>query len=121
MRAAELRIGNYLTYGSMVSEVIEVWTSGWIIKTESEEHQGGGNPIPLTEEWLVRLGFEQYWEDDWDAPYYIHSNGWNIHIHGKTMQPYDFGFEFLKYKMEFVHQLQNLHFALTGEVLIHKI
>ena len=66
-------------------------------------------PILLTEEWLLKLGFKK---DKVDETYY---NG-NFQI----MLPY-----FFQYKtslidhiiVKYVHQLQNIYFALTGEEL----
>jgi hypothetical protein len=79
-------------------------------------------PIPLTEEWLIKLGFGK---DDTNT--YIHEslpsgtgvyfesgNDWNFddaNICG------DFD-ECIHVKLpQYVHQLQNLYFALTGKEL----
>ena len=68
-------------------------------------------PIPLTEEWLVKFGFEEalngWWSDDelWsyeNKKFYLGASTYLANI-------------------TYVHQLQNLYFALTGEELIAKI
>ena len=69
-------------------------------------------PIPLTEEWLERFGFE-----------YSDLNGdsglWKIppfQIYGKYNQfIYEYALD-----VNYVHQLQNLYFSLTGEELTIK-
>ena len=75
-------------------------------------------PIPLTEEWLLKFGFEklsnfeeQYMEEDyvWQidverSPSLLLSNG--------IFHEDNYGV-----KLEYVHQLQNLYFALTGKEL----
>lgn len=75
-------------------------------------HEGYINhkPIPLTEEWLLKFGFKSI-QDGWYE--YSNSNitfSWNI---------YDRQLRFLgePFNIQYVHQLQNLYFALTGEEL----
>ena len=61
--------------------------------------------ISLTEEWLLKFGFE--------------NNGiafWN----GVGLSKLSDGFYFMTTKIEFLHQLQTLYFALTGEELTIK-
>tara|TARA_R110000796_G_scaffold202799_1_gene319086 strand:+ start:299 stop:649 length:351 start_codon:yes stop_codon:yes gene_type:complete len=109
MKATELRIGNWY----------QVMTIGgyWHNRTMTVENLQSidgcsidvAKPIPLTEEWLERFGFE-----------YSDLNGdsglWKIppfQIYGKYNQfIYDY-----KLDVNYVHQLQNLYFALTGEEL----
>jgi len=66
-------------------------------------------PIPLTEEWLLNFGYTK--ED---------SNFWNL---GHIVWEYDGGV-FICNKngitLKYVHQLQNLYFALTGRELTIK-
>ncbi len=69
-------------------------------------------PIPLTEEWLIKFGLEKDTEtdyrwflEDWLA-YDVDDNCIRI------ADSWEFG------KLKYVHQLQNLYFALTGKELI---
>ena len=67
-------------------------------------------PIPLTEEWLLKFGFES--DDE-----FIFEKDIRI---CKTKQGYvyfDFSVMDPICDVKYVHQLQNLHFALTGEEL----
>ena len=101
MKATELRIGNWVLSPTEGEIQIE---NGWQID-EGEDVE----PIPLTEDWLERFGFE-----------YSDLNGdsglWKIppfQIYGKYNQfIYDYELD-----VNYVHQLQNLYFALTGEEL----
>jgi len=74
-------------------------------------------PIPLTEEWLLKFGFEKdlntksnYFKRINEDYLTIYKEGlWSIGI------PYENGGTDMK--INHVHQLQNLYFALTGEEL----
>lgn len=107
MKASELRIGNYVksslseSYYHLGIEHFEMMAN----YTIEELYQ----PIPLTEEWLIKLGYkdEGYLENHYDIMGHLI---WNA------------GGEMLVCEkngvvLEHVHQLQNLYFALTGEEL----
>lgn len=75
-------------------------------------------PIPLTEEWLIKLGLKDRYSDEawsWcDCP----GGPWDnyteiIESDDKTGYIYMRDYKHLRY----VHQLQNLYFALTGQEL----
>jgi hypothetical protein len=77
-------------------------------------------PIPLTEEWLFKFGF-QIDELERDE-YYIYEADHLVCLYKginggyqRTINDYDDGIE-----LNNVHQLQNLYFALTGEELKQK-
>ena len=77
-------------------------------------------PIPLTEEWLFKFGF-QIDELERDE-YYIYEADHLVCLYKginggyqRTINDYDDGIE-----LNNVHQLQNLCFALTGEELKQK-
>lgn len=74
----------------------------------------GIEPIPITEKWLDRLGFE--YGDICDLG--VRSNGQITYSFGTAYMcdMFETGCGF-KAKCEYVHQLQNLYFALTGEEL----
>lgn len=70
--------------------------------------------IPLTEEWLVKFGFEKREDDFYKYPLcidFIYSNLSVLIYDGRNyfVDSHD--------KIKYVHQLQNLYFALTGEEL----
>ena len=125
MEAKELRIGNYVQ--ALLGEVMKVKQLGSFdnpgyISAENEQGaaQNMFEPTPLTEDWLLRFGFEKARTFDHDNRYFIGENpvtkDWMLYLTwlDNTDAPfYKNGFHVIKY----VHQLQNLYFALTGEEL----
>ena len=132
MRASELRIGNYLSYISSFEKDGElyikehspvVWISEDSISLKGMNNGDYGlveevmKPIPLTEEWLLRFGFEK---DGWHGWYNI---GLNKPLFGSKSLSYNIKrhiFEIdpdAEIQITHVHSLQNLFFALTGEEL----
>lgn len=114
MKANELRIGSYVYFKDEV--LFFEFESGWNFQYIK--------PIPLTEDWLLKLGFEYY------APlshYRIVIN--DIWYKVKITFDGQFLFSFINLNYDevnhmppkyigTVHQLQNLYFSLTGEELI---
>jgi len=109
MKATELRIGNLFQWSEIASMGIG---KDVITKDNHYTYEDFKEPIPLTEEWLEKFGFE-----------YSDLNGdsglWKIppfQIYGKYNQfIYDYRLD-----VNYVHQLQNLFYCLTGEELIIK-
>ena len=123
MNAQELRIGNLVERDGNILEVVRIAKDNIInydlILQSKGMHVNSGNviPIPLTEEWLVKFGF--YYSDD-------ENEFLELQLMHKTKLYADNSNEFstvvLKIKeneieIEYVHQLQNLYFALTGKEL----
>lgn len=121
MNASELRIGNWVkvptTDGSDVFTQIE--PSNYCHEWNSEISIESYNPIPLTEEWLVKFGFEKIYHswihDEFDFDIVMHGHRYVLADISE-----DSGRYFAHGKFQFVHQLQNLYFALTGEELTLK-
>jgi hypothetical protein len=116
MKANELRIGSWYDYNGKPKQVTpntieEVWIAE---KTWCK-------PIPITEEWLLKFGFEKK-EGCINNIYFI--------LAGKILIQYDLVYNIVDFvkrvnfnvfiSIKYVHQLQNLYFALTGEELIIK-
>lgn len=126
MKASELRIGNYINLiGSRQGIVLEVRTNHARIKYELEGKEKQSHveyenlePIPLTEEWLLRLGGIFWHNEGKHSQWQI---GHTVLIFGNLKD----GFRLLDgsdqtnwskvYKH--VHEIQNLYFALCGEEL----
>ena len=72
-------------------------------------------PIPLTEEWLLKFGFEK------QSDYFFYNN--NYRVESFRSSEWCFRARVTKNEsypiaiIEYVHQLQNLYFALTGKEL----
>ena len=135
IKASDLRIGNLVIYsnGSIVFKVIGISEFGIDIENEVEKtyiEYDEFEPIQLTEEWLLKFGFNcvnntkmvfKLYHNDKNAdfsslilkevgnnPIWVYSvnNRW-------TINPFPID-------LKYVHQLQNIYFALTGEELIMK-
>ena len=118
LSATELRIGNLVYYHikDKMDEKVE-WDEINHIDVDDLriltdfENNSEYKPIPLTEEWLLKFGANKY-ESDHKANQYRIENMLFV-IRKNTF--FDYG---TRVKLQFVHQLQNLYFALTGEELI---
>ena len=121
MKANELRIRNWVNVTDKDYQVTQILERG-----VNCGHIGAiydlVKPIPLTEDWLTRFGFEknENGEPQIDA---CEGTALSISI-GET--PYKYSawlcvkgnFQYWQMSTcEFVHELQNFYFALTGEEL----
>jgi hypothetical protein len=148
IKVNELRIGNYvggLFDTEQVSVIKAITENDFSYERISDEEYFIGNsikPIPLTEEWLLKFGFENWGNGklyaskyetydrfvlfnviDGTSNFEVHSV---ISTHGNT--PYqqfiiscdeddriNWGID-----LKYINQLQNLYFALTGQELMLK-
>ncbi len=116
MKATELRIGNWVeeAHSGEFGQVDMVVLS--IIERMSNHSY---RPIPLTEEWLLKFGFEQmklYTGDNCfvKEKFCVLCDG--------ELKNYDLRLTFdsdqtIRVELDYVHQLQNLYFAIIGEEL----
>lgn len=120
MKASELRIDNLLNCldedGNVIAtaKVVGYLDRSIMLEViigESIEHYDDIVGVSLTEEWLLKVGFKHIY-DDW---YY--NSIMSINISKKIINIDNFCVS----NIEFVHQLQNLYFALTGEELTFNI
>ncbi len=117
MKASELRIGNHVLKNGLANHVdIGIFMEIYYAEINNKNH--GCEPIQLTEEWLLKFGFiplDKY-KLDFGFPTKDHviskdgDKGWY------------YGFEcYLVHlpvvELIYVHQLQNLYYALTGKEL----
>ncbi len=122
MNASELRIGNWVNlYDDFNSQVTGLTNKGKVWCVENPHDEGCAwntdkiKPIPLTEEWLLKFGFEKLHKDfyldylnmtfSFDVKYGM---GILLRTHEDSID---------QKHIKHVHQLQNLYFALTGEEL----
>jgi hypothetical protein len=113
----ELRIGNLVDLGNRIAKINEIYHRACTVLDLEEtqdtiEDYERTKPIPLTEDWLLKFGFDKlpivfeykrfylYKQDNSDI-WRLNHSGTNAHIT----------------TLKYVHQLQNLYFALTNEEL----
>jgi len=119
MKATELRIGNWVQdRHSEECGMIDIVVLGIIDAMENHSYE----PIPLTEEWLVKFGFKNK-SNSGSAYYLLFSGDYGLGLQeGLTQETRGMYYYFMtnsdrSIKIEYVHQLQNLYFALTGQEL----
>lgn len=111
MKASELRIGNLVLYenphGDRIKTIVDYKVFLYADKLE---------PIPLTEELLLKCGFEKHRDSYIDdiLPFDISwiNQCWTLSYDTEFCTSY-----FCHDKIEYLHQLQNIYFALTNEEL----
>lgn len=120
MEASELRIGNYLINIAKTSNVI---TRIDIDDLKKINYQAGMHyvPIPLTEQLLLKCGFTKNEENKFFRIFIKSSYEFEYNILNKCVsmwypQRYVEGYNAVV-RCEFLHQIQNLYFALTGTEL----
>jgi len=123
MKANELRIGNYVNADGNYKKVYNLYSNGWDflhddIDCRFVEYQNT-KPIPLTEEWLLKFGFEKTNESK-EVEWYVF-NGFEVSTYNEGETVY-FVYQHLVLRhIVSVHQLQNLFFALTNKELTLKL
>lgn len=112
MKATDFRIGNIIHWGDHFT-TIDIN----MLRDFDTYNQGGLSGEPITEEWFLNLGFTKI-ESNYEAAQtfdythgqcYIHMADQRINFRGKGSVDFS--------KIDYVHQLQNLFFAVTGEEL----
>jgi hypothetical protein len=140
MKAEELRIGNLVfdKRNGVVCSVDGLQYSGRIV-TEDKKYDDwkrviDPEGIPLTEEWLIKFGFEKIKNDTYinNFEFRLMADDDRLHFDGIGGRGWISGKNknlvvntlcrgnYVCNAVEHVHQLQNLYFALTGEELTIK-
>lgn len=123
IKASELRVGNWVKHAGTITPLqVDVYS---FVRMEEwfEEY----DPIPLTPEILEKCGFEAFMILDDQQDYrgeYLAKSGFRLYIDpGEKCYYFRYGdtelYPVEKHEIEikFLHELQNLYFALTGEEL----
>jgi hypothetical protein len=113
MKANELRIGNWVKRKTQ-PDGFQIGSSSFRI---CELHPKWYEPITLTKERLIEFGFSKVQFVDSNNMFldtYVFND---ITIYLKN---FVWNFGYLRKEIKYVHQLQNLFFALTGEELTLK-
>lgn len=142
MEANELRILNNVSYKGVVVHITSIRVDGCGMKSSDTKYNTGigsitdFEPIPLTEEILLKCGFEESdsnykiklsihediesWLMCFDNDSWCGNKGYSLGLHTKDDEDAAYCTEtlFHDYGEPWdLHQLQNLYFALTGQEL----
>lgn len=125
MEANEFRKGNLVEYyvGEDGIEWLGYIMDGWSISNFEDkpyEFVNSHRPILITEEWLINLGFEHYKTDKsnvYKSGIFMFVYPFDGRFKGKRMVTLANALTLDENNIKYVHQLQNLYFALTGEEL----
>jgi hypothetical protein len=124
MKATELRIGNFVEFENEVFRMHIISESYPVLDTDLfgayVVEWDKLYPIPLTEEWLADFGFIDKYKscnNDWSIyGFTINQQSDEDDDGNKIPQEQIFYYQY-QYDIKYVHQLQNLYFALTGKEL----
>lgn len=111
MKSTELRIGNILAEKD--NDIFEL--SGFYLHQLTIEENTKGiitshKPVLLTKEWLLKLGFFKY-----NNAYVLEKPKENtMDFSFSVWQDMTYNSSEFPVKLDYVHQLQNLYFALSG-------
>jgi len=115
MKTSELRLGNLVQYRGVTAKVSHIEKSFFYCESEliyfTRDGERGVAPIPLTEGWLLKFGFEK------QSKRFYTLNNWVVEYREGTKLFNFVADEPIDIIVKYVHQLQNLYFALTGEEL----
>jgi hypothetical protein len=125
MEAEELRIGNYVNIGLKSSDLRTdydaITASGLMdLQVNKERSSFIYEPIPLTEEWLVKFGFSNNYDKELPLQKAYKLNDL-ILSQDFTMSYADEYMVNFGNPLKHVHQLQNLYFSLTNKELTIKL
>jgi hypothetical protein len=113
MKASELRIANYVLDERGEADTVSGISQEFVYlgrNPVNKIHLTEAKPIPITEEWLYKFGVDKD-NNTLDKGKISYSLSWKMFYWGDDV---------IDHKIEYVHQLQNLYFALTGEELTIK-
>ena len=109
MEANELRIGNYVCDDIKDHKTFINAKDIYEIALNNNKH----SYIPLTEEWLVKFGFEIEWIISHKEEYFNLFQKGDVYFYSADAHHHT------SEEIKYVHQLQNLYFALTGKELTY--
>ena len=133
MGANELRIGNYFNVPIKEQSPFRIdafeYASDTFVKVAQHQTINGAEvhpltwygkdltPIPLTEEWLFKFGFLK----DLENGIFLNINAYAfLYWQNNRVELLDNDNNFMISHCDYVHQLQNLYFALTAKELTFK-
>jgi hypothetical protein len=122
IQANELRIGNWIKTPEQEEKVYDnFFDTDEGVRFINDWNISVIKPIPLNEEWLIKFGFGNYKPRIFSTKkvfYIVLDHARHIEIHKQSEFIWQYGHDQMEIK--YVHQLQNLYYALCGEELTIK-
>lgn len=124
IKVNELRIGNlvFLFTKQEIFEITDISTHNNTLSSDAYCRElDEFEPIHITEEWLSKAGFKAI---NYLNEYFVQEKGYkhlDMIVRYGVFDGHRFIFDFANEKcvnLKYVHQLQNLYFALCGEELV---
>ena len=122
MKPNELRVNNWYNSTKFQTPVIcefadfaELSARADGAKVDEDLIDDMFEPIPLTEEWLLKFGFEK--RKKLLGLLVFSKSGFDLHFVNGKWEFYVMGSSCILTEIEYVHQLQSIYFALKGEAL----
>jgi hypothetical protein len=120
MKPHDVRIGNsVLDKDGNIKTVFAILSNGLVF--DFNQYIGTPiewcNPMPLTEEWLIKVGFIKL---DSEGYFYIHEYNMGFKVSEDLKMVAWNNLHLDGVKIEYLHQLQNLFYAITNEELTIK-
>lgn len=117
MEAKELRIGNLIMdspiNGDKIKKVDVLYPNVVFCEDDSHIYNDEKRGIPITEEWLLKLGFEKKSGSEFVKGRFIY----RFQQRDLVIEGFEYDYNGIICHPEYVHQLQNLYFCLTNEEL----
>lgn len=110
----DLKCGNILNYDTAEGDILPTVIDWQDLKWLSEDPKGFNlvhSPIFLNGEWLEKLGFDKIENETHKVRVGLDGDDFI-----KNQMTYQFNRQFVC-KVKYVHELQNLHYSLTGVML----
>ena len=109
MKAQDLRVGNWIKQPGRIGRVSEVWQEAARMEGHNNAyHYEQTTGIPITEEWLLNLGFKLF-EQEGDLKKF------RIFIKGRLLYNTNYGWYYkdrlMTLQPKYIHELQNLFFV----------
>jgi len=127
IQANELRIGNWVYITDTLTQLfykqevqINIHNLMYLCGECKEPFELNIEPIPITEEWLLKFGFKEKKDNDGIFGFKL-KNFWYINEYQFRLSDFiETHGMLIDNKIHYVHQLQNLYFALTNQELTIK-
>jgi hypothetical protein len=135
MKPTDIRINNWVLYDGLPNKILSIifpqptddrFDSEWVVEINPPDSfnvlLSELEPVPLTEEWMERLGFEEYIDFGRKTDVYdkIPLCGFSYNLYSKKVTIMHKGngiSHLLNIEIKYVHQLQQLFHALTQQEL----